>query len=172
MKVGRLLLVLAMVVVVALAGCAKAEPTPAVEVESGDAGFGQGGVLRGPGGPGGVLRGATGLALGMLKLEGTEHALTAAQAAELLPLWKMIQGGSLQGAAETDAVLKQIEGQMDEAQLAAIEGMGLTFEDIRSWMEETGIEMPAGPGEPGGPGVLLAGQALLAGGVATLCWTR
>jgi hypothetical protein len=146
MKIGRFFLVLAIIVPVALAGCAKAEPTPVVEARSGDAEIGPGG----PGGPGGALRGATGLALGTLKLEGTEQAVTASQAAELLPLWKMIQGGSLQGQAETDAVLKQIEDQMDQAQLAAIEEMGLTFEDIRAWMEETGIEMPAGPGGPGG----------------------
>jgi hypothetical protein len=145
MKIGRLVLFVAIALSVALAGCAKAEPTPAVEVESGGAGLG-------PGGPGGGLRGATGLALGTLKLEGTEHALTAAQAAELLPLWKMIQGGSLQGAAETEAVLKQIEGQMDEAQLAAIEEMGLTFRDIGPWMQEQGIEMPTRAAGQGGPG--------------------
>jgi hypothetical protein len=154
MKIGRFVLALAIALSVALAGCAKAEPTPVVEAESGGAGLGQGGVLRGPGGPdgpGGSLRGATGLALGTLKLEGTEHAVTAAQAAELLPLWKMIQGGSLQSQAETDAVLKQIERQIDPAQLTAIEEMGLTFEDIRAWMEETGIEMPTPPAGPGGP---------------------
>jgi hypothetical protein len=91
------------------------------------------------------------LALGTLKLEGTENALTAAQAAELLPLWKLIEGGSLQGEAETNALVQQIEGVMDDAQLAAIDGMGLTFEDTRAWMEEMGIEMPAGPTGPGAP---------------------
>ena len=98
------------------------------------------------------MRGATGLTLGTLKLEGTEYAVTAAQAAELLPLWKMVQGGSLQGAAETDAVLKQIESKMDEAQLAAMEEMGLTYENIQAWMQETGIEMPTRAAGQGGPG--------------------
>jgi hypothetical protein len=30
-------------------------------------------------------------------LEGTENAVTPAQASDLLPLWKGIQGGALQG---------------------------------------------------------------------------
>jgi hypothetical protein len=95
-----------------------------------------------------------GLALGMLKLEGTENAVTPAQAAVLLPLWQMVQSGSLQGDAETQAVLKQIEGQMSEAQLAAIEAMGLTWQDMQTWMQEQGIEMPTPPAGQGGPGAL------------------
>jgi hypothetical protein len=104
------------------------------------------------------LQGVTGLALGTLKLEGTEHAVTPDQAAEMLPLWQVIQGGSLQGAAETEAVLNQIEGVMTEGQLAAIDEMGLTFQDVGTWMESPpakalGIEMPARPeGQGAGPG--------------------
>jgi hypothetical protein len=110
------------------------------------AGSAQGGAARN-------LTGVNGLALGTLKLEETEEALTPAQAAELLPLWQIIQGGSLQGAAETEAVLKQIEGKMTEAQLAEIEGMALTFQDMGAWMEAQGIEMPGRPeGQQGGGG--------------------
>jgi hypothetical protein len=36
--------------------------------------------------------------------------------------------------------------------LAAIEAMGLTFEDVQAWMQEQGIEMPAPPQGQGGPG--------------------
>jgi hypothetical protein len=95
------------------------------------------------------------LALGTLKLEGADNAVTAEQAAELLPLWTIIQGGSLQGTAETQAVLDQIKAQMTEEQLAAIEAMDLTFEDVSAWMEEQGIEMPTPPegGMPGGGGI-------------------
>ena len=156
MKVDRFFLVAAIIVFVVMAGCVKTEPTPVVEAGSGGAETETG--PGGPGGPGGALRGATGLALGTLKLEGTEHAVTAAQAGELLPLWKMIQGGSLQGQAETDAVLKQIEAEMTEPQRAAIDAMDLNFQDIGTWMQDQGIEMPtraagpAGPGGQGGPG--------------------
>jgi hypothetical protein len=38
---------------------------------------------------------------------------------------------------------------MTEAQLAAIDGMGLTMEDTRSWMEEQGIEMAVPAGDQG-----------------------
>jgi len=151
MKIGRFVLVLAFALSIGLAGCAKTEPTPVVEAGSGGAETETG--PGGPGGPGGALRGATGLALGTLKLEGTEHAVTAAQAGELLPLWKMIQGGSLQGQAETDAVLKQIEAKMTEPQRAAIDAMDLTFQDIGTWMQDQGIEMPTrAAGQQGGPG--------------------
>jgi hypothetical protein len=142
MKMRTAVLVL-VVAVLALVGCKKAEPTPAVEAVA-DA--------RPRGGPRG-LDGVNGLALGTLRLEETEDALTPAQAAELLPLWQIIQSGSLQGDAETEAVLKQIEGKMTEAQLASIEAMELTFQDMGVWMEAQGIEMPARPqGQQGGGG--------------------
>jgi hypothetical protein len=137
-KARYVLLVVVLVAAVALVACSKADPTPGPVVE-----LPEGKVA----GPQGSLPGATGLALGTLKLEGTEHAVTPEQAAKMLPLWKVIQGGSLQGAAETEAVLKQIEAVMDEGQLAAVEGMELTMQDIGIWMESPsakalGIEMP------------------------------
>lgn len=134
-------------VIAALLGCQKADPTPAPEAAI---------EQLGPGaGPAGNLVGVNGLALGTLELEGTEDAVTPAQAAELLPLWQIVQGGSLQGDAETQAVLKQIEGAMTESQLAAIETMELAFEDISAWIEEQGIEMPGRPeGQQSGPGAL------------------
>jgi hypothetical protein len=138
------------VVALAVVGC-KAEPATApVDAVSGG---------KEAGGPRGELQGVNALALGTLKLEDSDHAVTPDQAAEMLPLWQVIQGGSLQGAAETEAVLRQIEGVLDEEQLAAIEEMGLTFQDIGTWMQSPfakalGLEMPAPPGgqaeRPGG----------------------
>jgi hypothetical protein len=95
------------------------------------------------------LAGTTGLALGILRLEGTDNAVTTAQAAQLLPLWQIIESGSLQGTAETEAVIVQIEGTLTESQLAAIEAMGLTFEDMGAWMQEQGIEIPERPSPDG-----------------------
>jgi hypothetical protein len=99
------------------------------------------------------------LALGTLKLEGTENALTPAQAGELLPLWRMVRGGSLQGDAEMGAVLTQIERKMSGPQLAAVNAMQLEGRDVYAWMQEQGIEVPrnASPALPtgqGGPGTL------------------
>jgi hypothetical protein len=143
MKARYILMVVVLVATLALAACNKAEPTPEPLLVP------EGEVT----GPRGSLQGITGLALGTLKLEGTEYAVTPEQAAAMLPLWRAVQGGTLQGAAETEAVLKQIEGVLDEDQLAAIDGMELTFRDIGAWMEEQGIEMPAPPGgREGGQG--------------------
>jgi hypothetical protein len=61
----------------------------------------------------------------------------------MLPLWQVIQGGSLQSGAETEAVVKQIEGLLTQAQLGAIKAMELTREDLETWMQEQGIQRPA-----------------------------
>jgi hypothetical protein len=155
MRVRYVVWVVALIAALALAACNKAEPTPesAIVLPEGEMA-----------GPQGSLQGATRLALGLLQLEGTEQAVTAEQAGEMLPLWKAIQGGALQGTAETEAVLKQIDGVLDEDQSAAIEGMELTFQDLQAWMESPaaqalGIEIPmpaGGQGAQGGqaPGAL------------------
>lgn len=140
-----------LVVVIVLAGCSKTEPAPVADVGAADTPPDVGSAP--PGGPRG-LDGTNGLALGTLRLEGTENAVTPAQAADILPLWEMVASGSLQGEAETNAVLKQIETKLSESQLAAIEGMELTFEDVGAWMQEQGVEMPSRPEgqQGGGPG--------------------
>lgn len=89
------------------------------------------------------------LAVGTLKLEGSDNAVTPQQATKLLSLWKLVQGGTLTSDAETTAVVKQIEGQMTETQLAAIDALGLTAEDMMTWMQEQGIAMAAAGGAPG-----------------------
>jgi hypothetical protein len=85
------------------------------------------------------------LALGIFELEETENAVAAEQAKTLLPLWQAIQGGSLQSEAETNAVLKQIEGVMTSEQLADIAAMQLTFEDMGTWMQERGVDFGLSP---------------------------
>lgn len=138
-------------VIAALVGCQKAEATPAASADT-DTSVDVSAADPSAGGQGG-LDDVNWLALGTINLEGTEDAVTASQAAELLPLWQIIQGGSLKSAAETEAVTKQIEGKMTASQLAAIEAMGLTFEDVQAWMQGQGIEAPArAEGQQGGPG--------------------
>lgn len=137
-----------MIVILTLAGCKKTEPTAAASVANADPPANE---------PPGMERMET-LILGTLKLEGTENAVTPTQAAELLPFWTLIQGGSLKSDAETRAVIKQIEGKTTDAQLAAIEAMQLTVDDMRAWMEEQGMAFAQGdapgdaPGGQGGPG--------------------
>jgi len=110
----------------------------------------------------GALPASSQLALGTLRLEGTEEAVTPEQAAALLPLWQAIQGGGLQSNTEINAVLKQIEGKMTAEQLATIAAMQLTAEEMRTWAQEQGIGMEFSPealatrqaegGGEGGPG--------------------
>jgi hypothetical protein len=88
----------------------------------------------------------TQMVLGTLRLEGTAEAVTAEQAADLLPLWQALRGG-ITVEAEVDAVLKQIEMEMTEEQLEAIAAMQLTQEDLQAWMAEQGPG--AGAGFPG-----------------------
>ena len=79
------------------------------------------------------------LALGIYRLEGTVNAITSEQAGTLLPLWQALQSESLQGEAETNAVLKQIEGALTPEQLSAIADMQLTRESLGAWMQERGV---------------------------------
>jgi hypothetical protein len=98
----------------------------------------------------GALDVSTQLALGTLKLEGTEKALTEAQATNLLPLWQALAGSALQGDAERSAVLRQIEATMATEQIVAIAGMQLTAQDLGTWAQERGAGAPGGAGQDGG----------------------
>lgn len=92
------------------------------------------------------------LLVGTLKLEEGEQAVSAATAAQLLPLWQAIQGGNLQNAAERNAVLKQIERTLAPEQMTAIAAMQLTFADLQEWAKANGIELPQGFGQGFGQG--------------------
>lgn len=110
------------------------------------------------------------LIIGILRLEETDNAVNSAQAATMLPLWQALQSGAIQNQTERQAILRQIEGALSEAQLEAIGSMQLTFTDMNDWAQANGIELPqfgqggqagqngqngqnaqAGPGGQGGP---------------------
>ena len=155
MKTKRMVAALAVVVAVVLtsvlAGCSQSESEGTTEAESGVPATEQTGAR----GASSDLDATSRLMLGTLELEDTGNPITPGQAAELLPLWQAIAGGTLQSQAETDAVLKQIEGKMSQAQLAAIDEMALTNEALLAWMSEQWIELRANPeGQPGGAGAL------------------
>lgn len=106
------------------------------------------------------------LILGILQLEETEDAVTAAQAASMLVLWQALQSGSIQNQTERAAILRQIEGTLSDKQIDAIRAMQLTFTDLNDWAQKNGIELPqfgqggqarqGGQGGQGGPGGILA----------------
>lgn len=86
-----------------------------------------------------VLPVSTQLVLGTFRLERTEGAVTAEQAAELLPLWQVYQELDRSGTAaqeEIDALVWQIQETMSAGQMASIQAMGLTQSDVMAAMSE------------------------------------
>ena len=111
---------------------------------------GQGGARQQGDGPGPLPLQAQ-LLLGTFKLEGTDLAVDADTASQLLPLWKLLRNLSEEQTAATgeiDALIEQIQETLSEEQRAAIEEMALTRQDMRPMMEELGIEF-AGRGQGG-----------------------
>jgi hypothetical protein len=99
------------------------------------------------GAPTGELPVTTQLIIGTLELDETENAVTAEQAAELLPLWQTLQVLSESDTAaqqETDALITQIQETMTAEQMQAITDMSLTREDMMSIMQQQGLTMGNG----------------------------
>ncbi len=87
------------------------------------------------------------LAPGILKLEGTDLAVTAAQAKDLLPLWKAVKGLSSSSTAssqELEAVYQQIQDTLTAEQLDSIQNLDLSGQNLQDMMSQYGIEMPNG----------------------------
>lgn len=93
------------------------------------------------------------LVVGTFRLEDTDLAVDAAQAADLLSLWKgyrILSSSDSTAVPELVAVLSQIQETMTADQLQAISDMHLTNNDLAALMQEQGIEM----GQVGGFGDL------------------
>jgi len=85
----------------------------------------------------------TKLAIGTFKLEGTNLAVTATEAKDLLVLWtavKVLSTKNTTAPEEMQALYQQIQETMTPEQVKAIEGMNLTSSDIRSLMNSLGIQ--------------------------------
>ncbi len=107
------------------------------------------------------------LAAGIIKLDGTSNAVTAQQAAQLLPLWQSLQQmessatpqgtpQSTPGARPNTAMMQQVQAQfvlirnaMTPSQIQAITAMNLSRQDIFTTFQQAGITM-MGPGQGGG----------------------
>jgi hypothetical protein len=100
------------------------------------------------------------LAFGTLKLEGTPNAITAKQAADLLPLWQVYSSLITSDTAaqeEKDALAQQIQDTMTSDQFKAIDALNLTPQDIFTSMQALGITTSPqananGTPQPGGFG--------------------
>ena len=87
------------------------------------------------------------LALGTIILEDGSLAVDAAQAADLLPLWRAVQSMTASGTAadaEITAVLNQIQAGMTTKQIAGIADMKLTQEAMRALVQDGVITIAAG----------------------------
>ncbi len=87
---------------------------------------------------------ATTLALGTLALDKTSYAVDAAQAANLLFLWKGMKSLSTDSSAaneEIQGLVKQINDTMTPQQIAAIDGMNLSFQSIAAIAQQTGLDL-------------------------------
>ena len=76
---------------------------------------------------------AESLLVGTLKLQGTSNAITATQAATLVPLWQayaQLTSSNTAAQAEVDAVVSQIQTTLTPAQVSAITAMKLTSQDM------------------------------------------
>ena len=103
-----------------------------------------------------TLPSATQMLIGTFKLEGTDQAVDAEQAAQLLPLWKAYNSLSSSDSVvqkEVAALVKQIEDTMTSEQRQAITAMKLSFQDVSAVAQAQGIEMVmGGPGQRGAGG--------------------
>ena len=92
------------------------------------------------------------LMLGILGLDGTPQAVSAEQAAALLPLWQALRATTRTGGASQDeinALLGQIEATLTPEQLAAIKEMKLSFADMQTWAKANGVTLGSNGGQPG-----------------------
>jgi hypothetical protein len=83
-----------------------------------------------------------------MKLDDTEQAVTAGQAAELLPMWQVyseLLTSDTVAQQEIDGLLNQIQETMTDEQMQAIADMGLTQRDVMTVMQEQGLGMEGGP---------------------------
>ncbi len=95
------------------------------------------------------------LALGTIMIKDTQDAVTAAQAAELLPLWQAVQSmtsSTTTSAVEFEALVTQIQHTMQPAQLEAIANLKITQESMATAFQSLGLNnfQPGRNGAPSG----------------------
>ncbi len=98
----------------------------------------------------GELPAATQLIIGTLKLDGTDQAVTAKQATDLLPLWqtmKVLSTSDTAAAQEKEALIAQIQETMTAKQIQAITDMQLTRADMFALIQEQGTTSSATGGQ-------------------------
>jgi hypothetical protein len=115
----------------------------------------------------GKLSPMTELAIGMMKLDGTDGAITKEQAAALLPMWEVyrdLSKSDTAAQAEIDGLTEQIQETITADQRQRISKMKLSMQDMFTVMQKEGANFggqgtaqgnrgnngTGGPGFPGG----------------------
>ena len=109
---------------------------------------------------------STKLLIGTLKLDGTPQAVTAQQAAQLIPLWQLyasLETSSTAASQEVDATVQQIQATMTAEQIQAIESMNITRRDEFTTLQQMGLAQANSSGTPQ-PGTGTQGQGNRSGG--------
>ncbi len=104
------------------------------------------------------------LAVGILKLENTDLAVTAEQAQALLPLWKGVLSFGTSDTisdAEMDALYAQIEETLTADQMAEINSMDLENVDMATLASDLGVSMGMGGQNGANPNVSSDQQATM-----------
>lgn len=94
------------------------------------------------------------LVVGTFKLEGTSNAVTAEQAAKLIPLWQVYKDLSANSSAapqEIQSLAEQIQSTMTPQQVQAITDLKLTRRDISQTMQDLGVATLRAPNASGTP---------------------
>ncbi len=102
------------------------------------------------------------LAMGTISLKDTPHAVTASEAAALLPLWKgllALASTANSSTIEINAVISQIQETMTTEQLQAIAALKLTQADFAKVVQTAGIGGTNGETRPGAGGTQGQGAA-------------
>lgn len=119
---------------------------------------------------GGGLSDLTELLAGTLELEETDQAVTAEQAPELLTLWKAyltLDGEDTTSDEELAALVQQVAGEMTTEQMAAVEAMSLSNEDLAAILQAQGVQVAGvAAGEAAGSAAAPSGGEMVAGGEA------
>ena len=118
--------------------------------------------------PTGALSPEAELIVGTFKLEGTDLAVTAAEAKQLIPLWETLQSLATSNTAATEeinALVDQIKSTMTAQQIDKITSMKLTQQDMMSVTASTGAGFGGASGTPNA--TQQANQQFLPGGPST-----
>ncbi len=108
------------------------------------------------------------LVIGTFKLEGTDLAVTASQAKQLIPLWETLQSMTSSNTSATEEInglVDQIKSTMTSQQVDKITSMKLTQQDMMTVMVNAGVGISGANGTPNA--TQQANQQFFQGGPST-----